>query len=167
MGPYRVAACTTHSRVDSGWVGTKIASWASGAVLQPPTSFQAAKCGAGWRKIQMITASPHPPYNEFFPYHDSFPQLLLTGGRGMVWRCPVDRTSLRDKSDSLLCVCFPSGCCRCPQGKETGCHMQSLVIHQQQHVVSTWMTHNYSSANKSLAIKWSCKAVIRFLCSIL
>lgn len=54
MGPYRVAASSAHSGVDSGRVGTKIASGASRAVLKPSTSFQMAKCGAGERQDRVV-----------------------------------------------------------------------------------------------------------------
>lgn len=55
MKPYRKAASSTHSGVDSGRVGTKIASRAGKAVLQPLTSFQIAKCGAGEIKNRLHT----------------------------------------------------------------------------------------------------------------
>lgn len=65
MKPYRKAASSTHSRVDSGRVGTKIASRASKAVLQPLTSFQIAKCGAGEIKIRLLTIN-HPEHLSFY-----------------------------------------------------------------------------------------------------
>lgn len=61
MKPYRKAASSTHSGVDSGRVGTKIASRASKAVLQPLTSFQIAKSGAGEIKTRLHTIN-HPEH---------------------------------------------------------------------------------------------------------
>lgn len=147
MVPYRVAASSTHSGVDSGWVGTKIASRANRAVLQSSTSFQMAKCGAGERQGRAdILNHIHctslilyfTPYGNFisrsssslssFSHILSVRKLLLTVGRVKVWRCPVDRMSLQDKAGSLLCIGYPFAYCRCLQGKETGCHMRSLLM---------------------------------------
>lgn len=152
MGPYRVAASSTHSGVDSGWVGTEIASRASRAVLKPPTSFQMAKCGAGERqdRLGILNHSYYTrlilhltPYSTLSSFSYIFnTQWLLTVGRVKVWRCPFDRKSLQDKSGSLLCICCPFGWCRCPPGKETGCHMQYLVMQHQNsyiHMNDSWL----------------------------
>lgn len=145
MGPYREAASSTHSGVDSGWVGTEIASRTSRAVLQPPTSFQTEKCGAGERRGRADELN-HIYYTSLICHFTHFMtlilsisshmQVVLTGGMEKAWRCPADRKSLQDNSDSLLCVCYQFSCCRCLQGKETGCHMQSLEKKHQHSLIS-------------------------------
>lgn len=57
-GAYGVAASAAHPGVESGRVGTKIAGGAGKAVLQPPTSFQTAKCGPEERQVQLFTLPP-------------------------------------------------------------------------------------------------------------
>lgn len=54
-GAYGVAANAAHPGVDGGRIGTKIAGGAGEAVLQPPTSFQTAKCGPEERQVQLST----------------------------------------------------------------------------------------------------------------
>lgn len=79
MGPYRVAASSTHSGVDRGWVGTKIAGRAGRAVLKPSTSFQAAKCGAGRQvRVNILTHTYHISFIlHFILYGTFFPCILL------------------------------------------------------------------------------------------
>lgn len=167
-GPYRIAASSTHSGVDSGRVGTKIASRARRAVLQPPTSFQMAKCGAGERQVRVDVINHtsntilhftgkekscpnhHPPNNHSDSFLPSDVWSLLTVGRVKVWRCPVDRRSLQDTSGSLFFACCPFGCCKCLQDKETGCHMQSLVMQHQNnyiHMNDSWLQHREETTN--------------------